>query len=348
MIILMNILINFGIGLIVTLSLNLEVGFMNLPQFGRMLAVLIGATVAGGVSGRIIAALLGYPYGVEYAGQDNDINMILEKSPYLSILYLVLTLVLAAVLGGVMGFLTAYPALRLREAYLGITLLAFADIMQSIVWFYDPIAGGTQGVNVVDPFRFFGPRRFEAATYIILGIALVVYFYIELLTRSPFGRTLKAIRDSETASAVYGKDITRMRAYTMIIGGGIAAIAGALWATYTGSFKAITYTRLLWTFWPWAYMMLGGTGSNLGVLVGVLVFSIARTFIIIYKQEISTFLLINPEWLEYILVGLVIVLIVLIRPQGILPEKPVYVIPKRDIEKIIYSSKRSESGGETK
>ncbi|MGC9009917.1 MAG: branched-chain amino acid ABC transporter permease [Sulfolobales archaeon] len=348
-IILMNILLNFGIGLIVTLSLNLEVGYMNLPQFGRMLAVLVGATVAGGVSGRIIAALLGFPFGAEYAGPDNyrivnDINMILEKNPVLSILYLILTLVLAAILGGVMGYLTAYPAIRLREAYLGITLLAFADILQNIVWYYDPIAGGTQGINVVDPFRFFGPKRFEASIYVIVAIALLVFIYIELLTRSPYGRVLRAIRDAETAAAVYGKNIVQMRSYTMIIGGAIAAVAGALWALYTGSFKAITYTRLLWTFWPWAYMMLGGTGNNLGVLVGVLIFSIFRTYITIYKHEISSYLMISAEWLEYILVGLVIVLIVLIRPQGLIPEKPTHIIPRREIEKIISSQEQGSSG----
>jgi branched-chain amino acid transport system permease protein len=80
---------------------------------------------------------------------------------------------------------------------------------------------------------------------------------------------LKAIRDAVVATNVYGKDIIKAGAQTLIIGGAKAAVAGELWALYTGSMKATTYTRLTWTFWPWAFMMLGGTGNNLGVLNGV-------------------------------------------------------------------------------
>lgn len=347
-ILLINILLNFAVYLIVTLSLNLEVGYLGLPQFGRVLTVLIGAVVAGGISGRIIACSLGFPCGVEYTGYENyrmvsEISNIIARNPLLSISYLFITLVLAALLGGLIGYISAYPAIRLREAYLGITLLAFGDIAQVIAWNYEPLAGGTTGVLVIDPFRFLGEYRFLGATLIILAIALVVYLYVELLTRSPYGRTLRSIRDAEVAASVYGKSIVKTRTYTLIIGGALSAVGGALWSMYTGSFKAITYTRLTWTFWPWAYMMLGGTGNNLGVLIGVLIFSIARTLIIVYKQEISVYTRISPEWLEYILVGLVIILIVLLRPQGIIPEKPVRTLSHKEIVRVMnLSSDNSE------
>lgn len=339
----MQILLNFGIYLIVTLSLNLEVGFLGLPQFGRVLTVLMGAIVAGGISGRIIAFYLGFPWGMEYTGYDNyrivsEISDILANNPLLSLQYLIMTLILAALLGGLIGYLTAYPALRLKEAYLGITLLAFGDIMNTIAWNFEPLAGGTTGVLVPDPFRFLGGYRFVGAVAIILAIAILVYVYVEYLTRSPYGRVLRAVRDSEVAAVVYGKSITSLRRNTLIIGGALAAIGGALWSMYTGSFKAVTYTRLVWTFWPWAFMMLGGTGNNFGVLLGVLIFSIARTFIIVYKGLISTYLMISPEWLEYILVGLVIVLLVLFRPQGIIPEKPLSTLGRKEINRLVEES----------
>lgn len=339
----LQILLNFGVGVIVTLSLNLEVGFLGLPQFGRVLAVLMGALVAGGLVGRIVAYVLGFPAGIEYVGYENpkivsQINEILSRNPVFSVSVFLMTLLLAALVGGLVGYLSAYPALRLREAYLGITLLAFGDIAIVITWNYEPLAGGTVGISLVDPFRFTGAYREYVVVGTILLIAALVYVYVELLTRSPFGRVLRAARDAETASRVYGKDIVRLRAETLVIGGALAAVGGALWATYTLSFKAITYTRLLWTFWPWAYMMLGGTGNNLGVLIGVFVFSVLRTLIITYKDYIPVTQWISPARLEYILVGLTIIFIVLFRPQGIIPERPVRTLSRRRIEKIVGGS----------
>ncbi|HID72378.1 TPA: branched-chain amino acid ABC transporter permease, partial [Candidatus Micrarchaeota archaeon] len=271
------------------------------------------------------------------------LNRILEADPLLSAGVFLLTLALAAALGGFIGYVCAYPALRLKEAYLGITLLAFGDALQVIAWNYQPLVGATQGVLVPDPFRCLGagPVRFMGATFIILGIAVLVFLYVEALSRSPFGRALKAMRDSELAATVYGKDVAKLRAQALVIGGALAAVGGALWALYTGSMKASTYNRLVWTFWPWAYMMLGGTGNNLGMLVGVLVFSVVRSLIITYKSVLAAVIPIDPAWLEYMLVGLVIVLIVLFRPQGLLPEKPALTLPRSTIDRI-----RREVGGE--
>jgi len=345
--ILLYIIVDFSIALIVTLSLNLEAGFLRLPQFGRLLAVLMGAIVAGAVPGRILAAILGEPFGVEYAHHlynfriVNEINQYLALNPALSVGFLVLTLALAALLGGLIGFLCAYPALRLREAYLGITLLAFGDVLMNISWNYEPLVGGTTGVNVPDFFRFLGAARFTGAALIILGIAGLTFFVVERYARSPFGRMLKAVRDSEIAASVYGADIAKVRAQTLTIGGAIAAVGGALWALYTGSMKAVTYTRLTWTFWPWAFMMLGGTGNNVGVLFGTLVFVVLRALIYIYKGLISAIIPIAPEWLEYILVGLIIVSISLFRPQGILPEKPALTVRKEKLQKLFEKTLKS-------
>ncbi len=345
----LQIVLNFSIGLIVATSLNIEVGFLGIPQFGRLLAVIAGAIVAAALPGRILAAYLGLPWGAEYAyhlynfGVVAKINEFLAANAAISIGVLILTLVLAASIGGIIGYLCAYPALRLREAYLGITLLAFGDLLMNIAWNYDPLVGGTTGVWVIDPFRFVGAggARFTFSALLILAVAIAVFIYAELLARSPFGRTLKAVRDAEVAAGVYGKDIVKIRTQTLIIGGAIAALAGALWALFTGSMKASTYTRLTWTFWPWAFMMLGGTGNNLGVLLGVLLYTIARTAIILHKGALSTVIPIDPEWLEYIMIGLVVVVVTLFRPQGIIPERPTLALPKSKIKAIAKSLEKS-------
>lgn len=357
----LSILINFAVFLIVTLSLNLETGYAGIPQFGRVLAVLMGAIVAGAIPGRLLAMMLGEPYGADYAYHLYNFkivnrinNELLVTNPAFSIAMLILTLIIAAILGGIIGYLSSYPALRLKEAYLGITLLAFGDALMIIAWNWDPLVGGTMGINVPDFFRWVGagPERFLAATFIILGIAVLVYLYVESIGRSPFGRALKAMRDSEVAAEVYGKDIVKLRGETLIIGGALAAIGGALWALYTGSMSAITYNRLTWTFWPWAFMMLGGTGNNFGVFIGVLLFSTVRTLIYVYKTVLATIIPIKPQWLEYILVGSVIILISLFRPQGILPEKPALSLRKEEIlemkEKVTAEIKARATSSEEK
>jgi branched-chain amino acid transport system permease protein len=344
----LNILINFAIGLIITVSLNLEVGIAGIPQFGRVLAVIIGAIVAAAIPGRLLALSMGLPYGADYAFHlynfkiVYEINGVLQSNVILSIGVLLSTLAMAAIIGGLIGYVCSYPALRLKEAYLGITLLAFGDVVQTIAWNYDPLAGATQGVMVPDVFGWIGlgPGRYLGLILILLGFGLLAFILVEFLIRSPFGRALKAMRDSEVAAKVYGKDIVRLRAEALIVGGALAAIGGALWAFYAGHFKAVTYTRLTWTFWPWAYMMLGGTGNNLGMLIGVFAFSVIRTLIYAYKTELTAFIPISPQWFEYILVGLAIIILVLFRPQGLLPEKPALTLPKKEIEKIHQKIKK--------
>jgi branched-chain amino acid transport system permease protein len=334
------IIMNFVVGLIVTISLNIEVGYLRIPQFGRLLAVIVGAVIAAAVPGRILALYLGLPYGAEYADHMYNakiviqINNFLSKNLLLSLAVFILTLVLAALAGGVIGYLCAYPALRLKGSYLGITLLTFGEIVTSIAWNYQPLVGGTAGVYMVNPFAFVGSGSSSLAALITLTIAISIYIYAEILARSPFVRMLKAIRDSEVASEVYGKNIVKARAQTLVIGGAIAAVAGALWATYTGRMNVASYTRLTWTFWPWAFMMLGGVGNNLGILVGVLLFTLARTAIIQYKYVITSVIPIAAEWLEYILVGLVIIFVVMFKPQGLMPEKPTLTLPRKAIEEI--------------
>lgn len=341
------ILVDFSVYLIVTLSLNIEAGYAGLPQFGRVLAVITGALVAGAIPGRILAALYGYPYGAEYAYYEfnykivNDINSILENSPILSIGIFLITLLIAMALGAAIGYLTSRPAIRLKEAYLGITLLAMGDVVMLISLYYSPIIGGTSGVTVPDPFRWTGPNRFTVATLVLLGFSILVLLAVEGITKSPFGRALRAMRDSEIAITVYGRDVAKLRTHALMVGASISALGGALYTLYTGSCIASTYTRVTWTFWPWAFMMLGGTGNNIGVTLGVLVFVIVKTFIVTYRGALAPYVPFDPVWLEYTFVGMAIVMIAMFRPQGIIPEKPVFTIAKKKLEKFIGAFEKS-------
>lgn len=340
---LLTILIDFAIFSIVTLSLNLEAGHTGIPQFGRVIAVIAGAFVVGAVPGRILAWFMGLPHGAEYA--DDAVNYMvvpklseaLASNAALSIGFFIFSLVMAAICGAAVGWLTSRPAIRLREAYLGISLLAFGDFLMWVGHNWQPLVGGTTAVFVPDPFRVVWGHRFQVVVVTILAIALLLYLLLQRLTRSPFGRALKMLRDCDLAAGACGKDIVKFRTQSLVIGSAVAAIGGGLYVIYAGTCTAIGFTRLSWTFWPWAYMMLGGIGSNTGVLLGVLMLVVARTLIVIYRRSLFGFLTvwgIDPIWLEYTLIGLVIILVVLFMPHGLVPAKVEPVLPPDRVRRV--------------
>lgn len=355
----LSILAEFAVFFIVTLSLNIEVGHTGIAQFGRVLAVEAGAFTVGGLTSRLLAWILGLPAGAEYADPlrnyffVDEINNVLSENVALGVGFFILSLVLAAAVGALLGWLTSRPAIRLKEAYLGISLLAYGEVLMWIAYNYQPIVGGTIAVGVPDPFRVVqvtggslgGFYRNVTITFIMLAIALLMYFIAEKFARSPFGRTLKMHRDCEVAASAYGLDLVKTRTMSLIVGSTFAAIAGALYVFYSGACNAGAFTRLTWTFWPWAYMMLGGVGSNLGIVVGVIIFLTVRVLIVQYRFDLATALHLpfDPIWLEYTIAGLAIILIVLFKPSGLIPEKPVTTLPKNKIENILKSIRENKA-----
>jgi branched-chain amino acid transport system permease protein len=340
----LTILVDFAVFAIVTMSLNLETGITGIPQFGRVLAVIAGAFAVGAIPGRIMAYFMGLPFGLDYTKDiiqfqiAPEITATLSVSWLLSLMFLLLCLVTAAVSGAVIGWLTSRPAIRLKEAYLGISLLAFGDFFMWVGHNWAPMVGGSTSVSVPDPFRIFGEYRFEAVVIMIFIAALLVYAYLNRLASSPFGRTLKMVRDNEISASAAGKDVVRIRTQSLVIGSVLAAIAGGLYVIYTGTVTATGYSRLIWTFWPWAFMMLGGIGSTIGVLLGVMVLTIMRTIITVYRFEIFGFLMawgINPLWLEFTLMGAVIVGVILFMPHGLVPEKVQSILPARRLDRVL-------------
>jgi branched-chain amino acid transport system permease protein len=339
--VLVNIILNISIYLILSLSLNIETGFANIPQFGRLTAALVGSIAVGGIIGRVAAYLAELPIGEEFVRNNarliTEVNKYLSMNPFVSASLLILALITAVLLGTLVGLLTALPALRLKEAYLGITLLSFGEILRTFVYNYEPIVGGTLGVMIPSFFVFTGQYEVFVSLLFIVLMAVTCIAIAERISKSPLGRVMKAVRDSELAIQVYGRSVIRIKIYAIVIGSAMAALAGALYSIFplVRSSRADAFDRYNWTFLPWAYIMLGGVGNNLGVALAVIVMSIARSLISIYKHEITNYLFnIDATWLEFILMGLVIILITMFKPQGLMPEKPAFTLPKSKIEEI--------------
>jgi len=331
----------FSIYLIIALSLNLEYGYTGVPNFGKVLAVAGGAFTVGFFPGRIVAWLFGIGSGLDYITDNTaivtEVNKVLMKNPAVSIAIFFATLAVAGVVGAVLGLVACYPAIRLREDYLGMTLLAMGEAIQVIGYNYVPIVKGNLGVLVPDAFGWAGGLRYLVVAAFILSICLLVFYYLERLVRSPLGRMLRAIRDNENVSESLGKDVTRIRMKTIIIASVLGAVGGALDAFKAGGVIATSYHRVSWTFWIWVIVVLGGAANNIGVAVGTFAFTSLRRFIDYYKGQLAPFVPFSVVWLDYLLLGIMLILIQMYRPEGIMREKATPTLSYARLKRFIAS-----------
>jgi len=341
-----DLFISFGIYLIISLSLNLEFGYAGISNFGKVVAVAGGAFAVGLFPGRVAASLLGI--GLEYKGGNiydivPQINSVFKVNPGMALAFFFATLAVAALFGAVLGFVASYPAIRLREDYLAMILIAMGEGIRIIGENYQAYTiDSPSGEKVPDPFRWAGGFRYEVSALFILGIALLVLLYVEFSVRTPLGRKLRAIRDNEDVAESLGKDVTRTRMKTLIIASAIAAIGGALYAFNTGNVVASGYTRAAWTFWPWLIVVIGGAANNMGVMLGTFTYVAFKRFISFYKEQLA-FVPFEVIWLDYLLLGIILILIQIYRPGGIIPEKPTSTLSNKKLEEMVSSGRAVSS-----
>ncbi|MCX8205558.1 MAG: branched-chain amino acid ABC transporter permease, partial [Candidatus Nezhaarchaeota archaeon] len=272
-----------------------------------------------------------------------QINAVLKEDVVLAVSILALSLALAMVVGALLGIASSYPLMRLHGAPLAMSLLAIAELAPLIGRNYPEIIGGPLGVAVPNPFAWAGALRFPIITLFMMLVAAAVFAFVRTLTRTPLGRLLRAIRDDEVAASALGKDVAKARTKVMAVSSAIAALGGALYAFYACSVTAPAFNRFTWTFWPWVMVILGGIANNLGTVLGAFAFVLVRKLIIYYKDVLSPYLPFDVVWLDNILLGVALILILLFRPEGILPERPISTV---NVKKLMSPSARSKRGGQ--
>ena len=170
---------------------------------------------------------------------------------------------------------------------------------------------------------------------IILAVLVALIVLSNLALNSPWGRKVRAIRDNEVAASAMGKDIKRQHLQIFVIGSAIVGIAGALLVTYDGIFIPTAYQPLRYTFLIWVMVIVGGSGNNLGSVLGAFII----WFIWIqsgpiglwivdmignFVQEGNTsleFLENRVHYLRLFFMGTILLLIMRYSPSGILPEQ---------------------------
>ncbi len=331
---LITVLFWFGLYAIVAISLNVEYGYAGIPNFGRDLAVMIGAVAVGGIVVRMLMMIFGITGQFLIAsGQATSIaNDLISKNPSIGLAILLLSLLLSFVMGFLVGAVFILPSAKLSEDYLAITLLAISEVVLQVFYYNTDIAGGYYGVSIPDVLSFV-PSSYRDLSFVGVIFAVVIFVFVlaERLLNTPFGRILRAMRENEIVTSAYGRNIMTLRVKTVAIGSGIASLAGALCSLYTANVLAVLqlYSRVYWTFLPFLMIILGGLGNNRGAIAGAFVFSVTKVLLESYKHEIKAILHIpfSSTWLGYILFGVITLLILYYRPEGLIKEKPIMTEP---------------------
>ena len=248
--------------------------------------------------------------------------------------------------GGALAGLVAWPigriCLGLRSDYLAIATLGIAEIIKAFLKNADWL---TRGTLTVSPLPWPVPAPDEVgfvwarAGYLCLTAAMIVVIYvlIERAYRAPWGRMMRAIRDNEVSAAAMGKDVDRRRLEIFILGSILIGVGGAAMVSFVRIFDPAGFLPLHHTFLVWVMVILGGSGNNLGAIVGALL-----VYIIWTLSEPATLLLFDAlrdlggAWfgweapsdlqsralqMRVFVIGLTITLVLRFAPRGLLPER---------------------------
>jgi branched-chain amino acid transport system permease protein len=153
-------------------------------------------------------------------------------------------------------------------------------------------------------------------------VLLLTYLVVRAAASSPWGRVLRAIRDSEATAAAAGKDTVNFRMQSFVLGGMIMGLAGAVWAHRQGTISPDSFDDLLGTFLVWTMLMVGGSGRHLGAMLGALVVGFFWFGTPLLQGQLPEAVSSHVFALRQLAIGFMIVAVLLIRPQGILPEQP--------------------------
>lgn len=224
-----------------------------------------------------------------------------------------------AVAGGAAA-LTGFATLRLKSDYLAITTFGVAVVMQLVALNAQSLTGGPFGIAFIPrPLASLAenPVAFNFANLaVVAAVTLAVYMALEHLSRSPWGRVLRALREDERAAISLGKSARSYRIQAFAVGGAIMGLGGAVQAHFIGFIAPNNYLPTL-TFQIWAMLMVGGSGSNRGAVLGTLV-----VWAIWVGAGAFSAAVVPNDWqarsaaLQIVAIGVMLCLILLWRPAG--------------------------------
>jgi branched-chain amino acid transport system permease protein len=232
----------------------------------------------------------------------------------------------ALVVGAAVGLVVTFATLRLRDDYLAIVTLGFAEVIRLIALNERWLTKGSDGISGIRaPLKAdLGLQGFNLFYLALVStIVLLVWLLLRRLDASPYGRAMKAIREDQQLAAFAGKQVLRFKWQAFALSAAIAALAGALYAHFQ-SYISPDHFQPLITIYIFLAVTAGGVGRPSGAVLGayaVVIYLEATRFA---TELVPGLQPVQLAALREILVGLALILVLHLRPQGLLPER----IPK--------------------
>ncbi len=219
-------------------------------------------------------------------------------------------LIVATVLSALVAWLIALPALRLRDDYLAIATLGFAQIIMVVFSNTQNITNGAQGLVGI-------PTATNA--WWAWGIALLMIVFMVFLVSSSFGRSLKAIREDEVAAEAMGIGLYRTKITSFVIGSAMAGLGGGLLAGYVGSVTPVQFSFML-TFNIILMIVLGGLGSISGSVIAAVVITFGMEWLRFLdgSLEIGDFVITGVPGLRMVVFSALLLAVVLFWREGLM------------------------------
>ena len=226
------------------------------------------------------------------------------------------SLPLAVAITAAIGALVGVPALRMTGVYLAVATLAFERIVSYAVEHWKPITGGLRGMKVAQP-EFFGVGLYEPRLFYCVCLAALAAGLLAALNllRSPTGRALVAVRDSEISAESMGVHLARAKTIAFGVSAAFTGLAGALFAHKFGylapeAFTVQTSIQLL------LLVVVGGLGSLHGVVFGA-IFVTYLPLVIAFARETLPAAIGQLPGLEIGVFGAILALFLVFEPLGI-------------------------------
>jgi branched-chain amino acid transport system permease protein len=317
---------------VMALGLNIVVGFAGLLDLGYVAFYALGAYSMGWLASDFYSAVNGgkgifflVGPGAKLASDGIHINFLL-------------VVVVAIALCALFGMLIGLPTLRLRGDYIAIVTLAFGEIIYRFAANGDSITfgseatkltNGRQAISPVDPIALPGLSEFDSAFnlrpfyWLVLAMAVLTLFINFRLRDSRLGRAWVALREDEVAAASMGVPLVKTKLMAYATGGALGGMSGAFLGAYNNSVQANVF-QFGFSIFILAMVILGGLGSIWGVVLGAIFLSFLNTYFLpeVFNNVPSKLGLdFDVTEISFGIFGFIIVLMMILRPEGLLPER---------------------------
>jgi branched-chain amino acid transport system permease protein len=312
-----NILVYAAVDAMACLGLNQQFGVAGVTNFGFIIF-----QAAGGYA----AAILALPPDTANGGFQSYIGGWQLPFPF--------PWIGAAVAGGLVALPFAFLfGRRLRGDFAAVGLLVTAVLLNLLVMNYRPFLNGDAGLSLIPtPLRGNNMFSVEPLSYqwdFTVGaivLCALTYLLVRRITESPYGRSLRAMRDNDVVADSLGKNLLSMRTAMLVTGGAIAGLSGGILVTYitTWSPAAWGYAETVVLF---AAVIIGGAGNHVGAILGAILVPVGFEEVTRYIPSSNNLPPNLIPSLEWVAIGLLIIIFLWARPQGILPERKRVIRP---------------------